>query len=99
MFDGAAENLPACKQLGIQQVWTCDDIIALNLESFPFNVDCYYGGSTHLLLGAMAVNDTNILCGNSFTKTAGEVPAAACRFPVIMPIIYRMCTGADSGTD
>jgi hypothetical protein len=99
MFDGAPENLPACKQFGDQQVWACNDVIALNLGTFPLSVDCYYGASSHLLLGAMEVNDTNTLCGNSFTKTAGEVPTAACRFPGIMPIIHRRCMSADSGID
>ena len=98
MFDGTSENLPACKQLGIQQAWTCDDVIALSLGAGVFSVDCYYGASSHLLVGAMEVNDTNTLCGNSFTKTAGEVPTANCRFPVSMPTIYRPCMGADSGT-
>ena len=99
MFDGAPENVPPCTRLGVQQVWTCDDVIALSLGTGAFSVDCYYGSSSHLLMGAMAVNDTNTLCGNSFTRSAGEVPTAACRFPVIMPSFYRVCGAVDSGSN
>jgi len=99
MFDGAPENVPPCKRLGVQQVWTCDDVIALSLGAGAYGVDCYYGSSSHVLIGAMAVNDTNTLCGNSFTRSAGEVPTAACRFPVIAPTFYRSCGGVDSGVN
>ena len=96
MFDGAPENVPACAQSGVQQVWTCDDVIALSLGAGAHSVDCYYGSSSHLLVGALAVNDTNTLCGNSFTRSAGEIPTATCRFPVIMPSFYRSCGAFDS---
>jgi hypothetical protein len=99
MFDGAPENVPPCARLGVQQVWTCEDVIALSLGAGAFSVDCYYGSSSHLLVGAMAVNDTNTLCGNSFTETAGEIPTVACRFPVVMPSFYRSCGAADSGSN
>lgn len=98
-FDGAPENVPACKHFGVQQLWTCGDVIALSLGTGAYSVDCYYDASSHGLRGAMEVNDTNTLCGNSFTKTAGEVPPLTCRFPVIMPILYRVCLGADAGTN
>jgi hypothetical protein len=99
MFDGAPENLPPCTRLGVQQVWTCDDVIALGLGAGAYSVDCYYGSSSHVLIGAMAVNDTNTLCGNSFTRSAAEVPTAACRFPVSMPSFYRLCGAVDSGSN
>jgi len=99
MFDGAPENVPPCTRLGVQQVWTCDEVIALSLGAGAYSVDCYYGSSSYLLIGAMAVNDTNILCGNSFTRSAGEVPTAACRFPVIMPSFDRSCGAVDSGSN
>jgi len=96
-FDGAPENVPSCTRTGVQQVWTCDDVIALSLGAGAFSVDCYYGSSSHLLVGAMAVNDTNTFCGNSFTRSAGEGPTASCRFPVVMPTFYRSCGPFDSG--
>lgn len=103
-FDGASENVPACKQaqVGVQQVWTCGDFVALSLGTGAHSVDCYYDTSAHLLVGAMDVNDTTTFCGNSFTKTAGQIPPLACRFPVAMPTLYRLCTGElnpDAGAD
>lgn len=98
-FDGAPENVPACMAFGLQQVWTCGDVIALGLGRGVYLVDCYYGASSHVLVGAMAVNDTNTLCGNSFAQSAGDVPTEACRFPGAMPSLYRWCSGADSGAD
>jgi hypothetical protein len=98
-FDGAPANLPACMDVGAQQVWACGDFIALGLGRGTYLVNCYYGSSSHVLVGAMAVNDTNILCGNSFTQSAGDVPTAACRLPVATPSFYRVCGGVDSGSD
>jgi hypothetical protein len=83
-------------------VWSCGDLVALSLGFGAASVDCYYDTSSHLLVGAMGVNDTNTFCGNSFTETAGQVPPFACRFPGIMPTLYRQCTGnsnPDAGAD
>jgi len=94
MFDGAPENVPPCHEFGQQQVWTCgDDVIALSLGVGAHGVDCYYDSSTHSLVGAMAFNDTDTLCGNSFTQSAGEVPTVACGFPTSTPAFYRWCPG------
>jgi len=93
MFDGSPENAPPCTESGTQQVWSCDDVVALSLGLGAHGVDCYYGSSSHALIGAMAFNDTNTLCEDSFTQSAGEVPTAACRFPPSMPSFYRPCSG------
>lgn len=92
-FDGSPEDVPPCLESGAQQVWSCDHVVALSLGVGAHGVDCYYDSSTHSLVGAMAFQDTNTLCGNSFTQSAGEVPAAACRFPPSMPTFYRPCSG------
>jgi hypothetical protein len=97
-FDGASENLPVCTYPGQQQIWICASVIALNLGSGAYSVDCYYDMSSHVLLGAMDVNDTDTFCGNSFIKVAGDIPESACRFPVAMPTFYRSCV-ADAGRD
>jgi hypothetical protein len=81
---------------------SCGDFVALSLGAGAHGVDCNYDTSAHLLVGAMDVNDTSTFCGNSFTKTAGQVPSLACRFPVAMPTLYRLCTGKlnpDAGAD
>jgi len=93
LFDGAPGNVPSCTQVGVQQVWTCGDVVALSLGVGAHGVDCYYDSSSHSLVGAMAFNDTNTLCGDSFTQGAGDVPTAACRFPPPLPSFYRACSG------
>jgi hypothetical protein len=92
--------LPACGPRGVQQVWTCEGKVALNLTPAAFSTDCYYDATTHLLIGAMMVNDTSTLCsGTSFTRTAGEVPVSPCRYPGVDVTIHRVCTDADGGTN
>jgi hypothetical protein len=54
-FDGAEANLPACTATGAdvqQTVWSCQDLIILQLRRGVVASVCYYDSTSHALVGA-----------------------------------------------
>ena len=100
MFDGTAATLPACRfdpsnTRGRQQVWHCQDLIAL-LESDGFvGSICYYDATSHALVGASRGSDTGALCGQtSLTIEAGRTNVMCLENA---PTTDRLCSAPDGG--
>ena len=100
MFDGTAANLPACRfdpgnTRGRQQVWLCQDLIAL-LESDGFvGGICYYDATSHALVGASQGSDIGTFCGQtSLTIEAGRTNVMCLENA---PTTDRLCNAPDGG--
>jgi hypothetical protein len=86
-FDGTREQLPSCPTLPLtQSVRLCGDLIELAESGGYVGGGCYYDQTSHRLVGAEQFSDTNELCGNSFSRTAGRT--RACNEP---PSFERQC--------
>jgi hypothetical protein len=98
-FDGTAQSLPACPTAAVG--FRCGGL----LEVDPFGQDqggirCYYDPVSHRLVGAVEYTDVQVLCGDSFTKSAGRTPSVACLGTDGR--VQRQCGGAappDGGAD
>jgi hypothetical protein len=95
-FAGTIDAI-SCAPYETIQVYSCAPLLVLDMSGGFVGGTCVYDATSHTLVGASERSDTNDLCGDSLSETAGRIVPASCF--AAGPAQQKTCPAPDTGAD